>query len=181
VIELDEALDDARGGGEWGTTHLYRSLNHSLLRYLRHHAPGVAEDLASECWVAAVQGLSAFQGDANDFRAWLFTVAKRRIADHYRQMGGRPRLVSLEASVEPEVVPDLEDGAIAGLSAQRAIELLTKELSYDQAEVILLRVVSELSVEQVANIMGRSQVSVRVLQHRALRHLQNIFDKVVTK
>jgi RNA polymerase sigma-70 factor (ECF subfamily) len=180
VTELDAALDDARGGGEWGKTLLYRILNPSLLRYLRHHVHGVAEDLASECWVAAVQGLSTFQGDANDFRAWLFTVARRRVADHYRQQGRRPKVVSLETATEPVAADDPADAAIAGLSAQQAIELLTRELSPDQAEVILLRVVSELSVEQVARIMERSPGSVRVLQHRALRRLQKIFDKVVT-
>lgn len=181
MTELDEAFDDARSGGEWGTTLLYRTLNPSLLRYLRHHVHGVAEDLASECWVAAVQGLSSFQGDIDDFRAWLFTVARRRVVDHYRREDRRPKVVPLEAAAESASFSDPADEVIAGLSAQQAIELLTRELSHDQAEVVLLRVVSELSVEQVAHIMGRSPGSVRVLQHRALRRLEKISDQVVTK
>lgn len=176
--ELDAALDDARRGGEWGTTLLYRTLNPPLLRYLRHCVHGVAEDLASESWVAAVRGLATFRGDASDFRAWLFTVARRRVVDHYRQQGRRPRFVSLENGVEIATLDDPADAATTRISAQQAIALLTRELSPDQAEAVLLRVVGDLSIEQVARIMGRSPGSVRVLQHRALRRLEKILTEL---
>lgn len=179
--ELDEALDDARTGGERGVTVLYRALNPSLLRYLRHHVRGVAEDLASECWVAAVQGLPDIRGDADDFRAWLFTVARRRVADHYRRASRSPTLVPLDTVADPVSSGVVEDEAITGLTAQQAIETLLADLPPDQAEVVLLRAVGDLSVERVAGIMGRSPGSVRVLQHRALRRLQKNLDPAVTK
>ena len=181
MSELDDALDDARTGGEWGATLLYRALNPALLRYLRHHVYGVAEDLASECWVSAVQGLSGFAGDIEDFRAWLFTVARRRVVDHYRREDRRPKTVPLDAVAESESPSDPAVEAVEALSAQQAIAVLVRELPPNQAEVVLLRVVSELSVEQVARITGHSAGSVRVLQHRALRRLENLFGGVVTK
>jgi RNA polymerase sigma-70 factor (ECF subfamily) len=68
-----------------------------------------------------------------------------------------------------------------GLEVNVAIEALLTELPPDQAEVVLLRVVADLSVEHVAGIMGRSPGSVRVLQHRPLRRLQKNLDPAVTK
>jgi RNA polymerase sigma-70 factor (ECF subfamily) len=61
---------------------------------------------------------------------------------------------------------------VAGeLDAQRAVAELTQHLSEEVAEVVVLRVVAGLSVEQVAALTGRSAGAVRVLQHRALRKL----------
>ncbi|HVA04908.1 MAG TPA: sigma-70 family RNA polymerase sigma factor [Acidimicrobiales bacterium] len=167
-----KSLDAARAGDEWATTCLFRESNPALLRFLRHHAPDVAEDLLAETWLAAARQLPKFQGDADDFRAWLFTVARRRVADHYRRRHRRPRLVELEAQTLPPAGDRPEESSLDALSAQSAIEALVRDLPPDQAEVVLLRVVADLSVDQVADIMGRSPGSVRVLQHRALRHLE---------
>ena len=66
---------------------------------------------------------------------------------------------------------DVEDEALASLGAAWAIRLITASLTHDQAEVVLLRVIGDLDVEQVASIMGKRPGTVRVLQHRGLRRL----------
>ena len=56
-----------------------------------------------------------------------------------------------------------------------------RKLPPDQAEVVLLRVLGELEVEQVADIVGKSKGAVRIAQHRALQRLQQAFaEKAVT-
>lgn len=180
--ELSEALDAARQGDELGVVRLYRAFNPQLLRYLGHHAPDVAEDLASEVWLAAAKGLSTFKGEPVDFRSFLFSVARRRVADHYRSRARRPRQAPFDeisrGGLRGDVGPkDIGDEVVGDLSAQEAIAALTNALSADQAEVVLLRVVAELSVEEVAKIMGRSPGSIRVLQHRALQRLGKLWDK----
>lgn len=175
--DLDDALASARAGDEWGITCLFRALHPQLVRYLRHHVPDAAEDLASETWLAAAKGLANFEGDAGDFRAWMFTIARRRVADHYRSKARRPRLVSLDATVDlPAVglVGDAGDVALDAMSAQDAIKALVADLPSEQAEVVLLRVVAGLSVSEVAGIIGRSPGAVRMLQHRALQHLRKL-------
>jgi RNA polymerase sigma-70 factor (ECF subfamily) len=172
TAQLGKSLDAARAGDEWALTCLFRESNPALLRFLRHHARDVAEDLLAETWLAAAKQLPKFQGDADDFRAWLFTVARRRVIDHYRRQRRRPRLVELEAESLPPAGDRPEESSLEALSAQGAIEALIKGLPADQAEVVVLRVVADLGVDQVAAIMGRSPGSVRVLQHRALRHLE---------
>jgi RNA polymerase sigma-70 factor, ECF subfamily len=177
---MDAALCGARRGDEWAVTVLFRALNPGLIRYLRHHARGAEEDLASEVWAGAAAMLHRFEGDAHAFRALLFTLARRRVVDHYRKMGHAPSLVELGDGPDVAGHVDVEDAVISELSAQEAIEALLKGLPRTQAEVVLLRVVGELSVPEVAEVLGRSPGSVRVLQHRALQHLAKKFRKSVT-
>jgi RNA polymerase sigma-70 factor (ECF subfamily) len=177
-VDLDAALQAARRGDDWAMTRIFRAVHPSLLHYVRRHAPDVAEDLVAEVWMAAAKGFASFEGDLDEFRAWLFVVARRRIADHYRSRSRRSRLSPL---TDEALIPGADDIAIEGLSTDQAIEALVQDLPSDQAEVVLLRVVADLSVEQVAKIMGRSPGSVRVLQHRALRHLAKIWhERAVT-
>jgi RNA polymerase sigma-70 factor (ECF subfamily) len=177
---LDEALDQARLGEELGVVVLFRAFNPSLVRYLRHQLPGLEEDLAADAWEAGASLLPRFEGDAQAFRALLFTIARRRTIDHYRKSGRSPMVVELAEVHEPADGTDLETGVIADLSAQEAIEALVKGLSKTQAEVLLLRVVGDLSVDEVATILELSPGSVRVIQHRALQRLAKKFQKVVT-
>jgi RNA polymerase sigma-70 factor (ECF subfamily) len=172
TASLSDSLDAARAGDEWAMTCLFRDSNPALLRYLRHHAPDAAEDLLAETWMAAAKHLPRFKGDTQDFRAWLFAVARRRVADHYRKRQRRPDEVCLESASDRPACGDTEEEVINSISAQLAIEALVRELPEDQAEVVLLRVVADLSVDQVAKIVGRSAGSVRVIQHRALRRLE---------
>jgi RNA polymerase sigma-70 factor, ECF subfamily len=176
---LDGMLAGARTGDEVSTRQLYQLLNPPMLRYLRHRAPTVAEDLAADVWTAAVEVLAHFEGDAEEFRGWLFTVARRRIADHYRRRGQRPESVQLQAIPEPTAPLGVEDQVIEAMSAQDAVAILVRSLSPDQAEVILLRVLGGLPVAQVAAIMGRSAGAIRVLQHRAIERLSRVYREVV--
>ena len=173
--DLDAALRAARNGDEWAIACVFRAVHPSLLHYLRRHAPDAAEELASETWLAAAKGFATFEGNLDDFRAWLFVVARRRIVDHYRSQSRRPRLAAFTG--EEPTTPSADDLAIEALSTDQAIAALVRDLSADQAEVVMLRVVAGLSVGQVAMIMGSSPGSVRVLQHRALRQLAKTWDR----
>jgi RNA polymerase sigma-70 factor (ECF subfamily) len=173
--DLDDALATAQAGDEWGITCLFRVMHPQLVRYLRHHAPDAAEDLASETWLAAAKGLAGFNGDARDFRAWMFTIARRRVADHYRSKSRRPRTVLLDDTANlptTGIDADAGDVALDAISTQAAIEGLVRNLPAEQAEVVLLRVIADLSVDEVAKIIGRSPGAVRMLQHRALQHMR---------
>ncbi len=169
--DLTAALEAARSGDEEAAAILFIALNPPLLRYLRHHVSGVAEDLAAEVWLGVIGGLAGFRGDLAGFRAWMFSIARRRVADHYDSLERRPRLVELDGSEEIPERLDAAEPVMAAMAAQDAVEALVRALPPDQAEVVLLRVLGDLSVKEVAELMGRSPGSVRVLQHRALKRL----------
>jgi RNA polymerase sigma-70 factor, ECF subfamily len=158
-------LAGAQRGDELAVAVLFADLQPRLLRFLRSQAPAVAEDLASEVWVAIARGVGRFEGNAGDFRAWAFTIARRRVVDHRRSSRRR------RADVLPEPERPADDAALANLSAEAAVGLIRSCLSSEQAEVVLLRVLGDLDGAQVAGVMGRSLSWVRVTQYRALRRL----------
>ena len=158
---------------QWAIAGLFRAYQPLLLRYLRAQAPAAADDLAGEVWVAVARGLHRFAGDEACFRAWLFTIARRRLTDHRRKVGRRRTDPVPHESLDRLDSDALDPATIAvdHIRAQQAVELIMADLSADQADAVLLRVVAGLDVADVARIMGRSPGAVRVLCHRALRRL----------
>jgi RNA polymerase sigma-70 factor (ECF subfamily) len=175
--DLEDALEKARLGDELAVSCLFKAFYPALMQYVKRHAPGSEEDLVSETWLSAARGLHDFTGSVENFRAWLFLIARRRIVDFYRSRARSPQTVSADGELQAPNPLETADVALESLSTDQAISALVRDLSPDQAEVVLLRVVAGLSVEEVAQIMGKSPGSVRVLQHRALRRLARIWER----
>jgi RNA polymerase sigma-70 factor, ECF subfamily len=169
---FEAAIEGAQSGDDQAVAFLYDQIQPALLRYLRWQEASVAEDLASEVWLAVAEGLQRFEGDEAAFKGWIFTIARRRLADHRRRMGRRSTR-PVPTSAVPELLSDDDpaDLVTGRMSAQDAIAALTSALPTEQAEIVMLRVVGGLPVEEVARIVGKRPGTVRVLQHRALRRL----------
>ena len=173
---FDATLEEARSGSRPALGALYRDLFPGVLGYLRARVPGEAEDLASEVFLDVVSGLHRFSGDESGFRGWVFTIARRRAIDLGRK-------VSRQATtpVPPEALAELADPAdpaaeaVATLRAEQTVALIHR-LTKLQADVVLLRVLGGLNVEETATAVGRRPGAVRVLQHRALRRLARMLE-----
>lgn len=175
--DFDAILAAAQRGDERAAEQLFRAYQPALLRYLRFQERGAADDIAAEVWLAAAKSIHSFEGDEQGYRSWLFTVARRRVVEH-RRRGARRRTDSVDP-VQFDAAPSNEDPANAAtdsLDAQQAIELMAEFLSPDQCEVLILRVVADLSAAQVGELMGRPESWVRVTQHRALKVLADRLD-----
>jgi RNA polymerase sigma-70 factor (ECF subfamily) len=169
---FDDVLAAAQTGADWAVAVLYGSLQPRLLRFLRARAPQDAEDIASQAWLEIARALPRFSGGEDEFGAFVFTVARRRLADHRRSLRRRPvdpagdeTLAALPGTAAPE------NEAIAHLQGEDAARRIAELLPAEQAEIVLLRVVGGFSVDEVARLVGRRPGTVRVLQHRALRRL----------
>jgi RNA polymerase sigma-70 factor (ECF subfamily) len=179
--DLEAALADSARGDHAALAVLYRELNPRLLRYLRHHAGPVAEDLASEVWLALAPRLDGFDGTFANLQALMFSIAHRRAVDEYRRRGRTPARAPFSDALDLAEPDDPETAAVEQITAQSAVELLVRKLPAEQAEVVLLRVLGDLDVEEVAGIVGKSKGAVRIAQHRALQRLQQAFaEKLVT-
>jgi RNA polymerase sigma-70 factor, ECF subfamily len=165
-----DTLASAKAGDEAAFTRLFRDVQPALLRYLRLIAPD-ADDVAGDTWLQVVGGLGRFRGEEQEFRAWLFTIARHRAADSGRSRARRPAipLEMTEAEQQP-AISDAADQALEAVSTQAVLELIAS-LPGDQAEIILLRVVAGLEAREVARIVGKSPGAVRVAAHRGLRKL----------
>jgi len=173
---FEAVLAAAQRGSEAAFAELWHDGNPALLRYLRVTAPEAAEDIAAETWAQVVRGLARFRGNEQNWRAWLFTTARRRVADQMRHQARRP-VTSLEALPELATAelpglrgPDAATLALENLDTRAAIALVAS-LPRLQAEVIMLRVVAGLDNETVAQLLGRSPGAIRIAAHRGLRRL----------
>jgi RNA polymerase sigma-70 factor (ECF subfamily) len=168
---FEARLDAARAGEEWALTALYRSLHAKLVRYLKAHDPDAADDIASDVWLDIAAGLDRFAGDESDFRAWSFTIARRRLVDSRRRDAREERRrVALGAVSERFDDDDLVDRAAADIAIESALRQIAA-LPHKDAEVILLRVVGGFTAEEVGAIIHRPTVTVRSHQQRAIQRL----------
>ncbi len=165
----------AKAGNQRAAELLFVELHPQLVRFLRVNEPRMADDLAGEVWLAVARGLRSFDGDLAGFRAWVFTIARRRVADHRRTAARRVTdPVDQEFFRDRPVADDTAGQVLANLSAQNALDLIARSLPVDQAEVLTLRIVADLDVVHVATVLGHSSNWVRVAQHRALRRLATV-------
>jgi RNA polymerase sigma-70 factor (ECF subfamily) len=175
--DFDALLAAAQQGDEHAVTTLYRDLRPRLAGYLRAREPRAAEDIEGEVWLAVAQGLTRFQGDEDAFRAWVFAIAHRRLADYRRTAARRATAPVPSEELERAAADDPEGLALERLTTTDAIAFVTATLSPDQADVVLLRVIGGLDVEHVAELLGKRPGTIRVIQHRALRRLQTELAK----
>jgi RNA polymerase sigma factor (sigma-70 family) len=161
-----DVLVAAQAGAGWARTRLYESLAPVVAGYLRAQGVRDPSDLTSDVFVAVLTGLHSFQGDEGRFRSWVFTIAHRKLVDGWRS-GNGPAPIMPGAPLAPAA----EDLAFARLGDQRVRDLLAL-LTDDQRQVLALRVIADLSLEQVAELLGKPVGAVKALQHRALATLR---------
>jgi RNA polymerase sigma factor (sigma-70 family) len=170
-------LRAARKGEDWAWRALYAELAPALLGYLRARRADQPEDLLGEVMLQMVRDLPSFDGGKPQFRAWAFTIAHHRLLDERRRSARRPA----EPMTTPELerlgpVGDTEEDALRVLSAERVGHVLA-QLSPDQQNVILLRVLGELSIEQVAEVLGKTPGAVKALQHRGFEAIRREIEQ----
>ena len=183
-MSFPDILAGARSGDQSAAAVLFTDLQPRLLRFLRSAEPRAADDLASEVWLAMAQGLKSFEGDLAGFRSWVFTIARRRLADHRRtaaRRGTDPVDPHDFFQMREDSASDTAAAVVEQMSAQDAIDLISSSLPADQAEVLLLRVIGEFDVAHVAEVMDRTPNWVRVTQHRALRRLAEKMNENSTR
>jgi RNA polymerase sigma factor (sigma-70 family) len=136
--------------------------------YLRGQRASEPEDITSEVFLGVFSGLSSFEGTEAQFRSWVFTIAHRRLIDDRRRVSRHPH----QAPLDPDLAGgDVEREALASLG-QEWVAQLCERLSADQRTVLLLRVVADLSSEEVARITGKTVGAVKALQRRGLAALR---------
>jgi RNA polymerase sigma-70 factor (ECF subfamily) len=164
-------LAAARRGDPDALAELFRSFHAPLLRYLRARRITAAEDVASAVWVDVARSIGRFEGDADDFRRWLFTIAHRRSVDETRRAVRASEVAAAEAVRAPLAAVGADAEHDRATALDRALELVGS-LPDAMAEAVMLRVVNDLPVADVAEIMDTTEGNVRVLVHRGLGRLR---------
>lgn len=178
-LPFDDVIVAAQTGAAWAFEVLYRDLSPAVTGYLRLHGAAEPDDLASETFVSVFTGLPTFRGEEAGFRAWVFTIAHRRLMDDWRRRSRRPQLADdpdALGGMAEGVGGDVEDDALARVGAEN-VHRLCGQLPEDQRTVLLLRILADLTIEQVAEVMDRSAGAVKALQRRGLRTLRTLLEE----
>lgn len=176
--EFADALAAAQLGEEWGFAVLYRGFAPAVLGFLRGRVGAEAEDVASAVWLEVARSIGRFVGDDSGFRAWLFTIVRRRMMNEYRRKSRDFTEYTDPAQLPTQLSADNpERTVVVEMSATEAIALVGTVLPELQGEVILLRVVSQLSVDEIAEVLDLAPGHVRVLSHRGLKTLAEHFSR----
>ncbi len=142
--------------------------------YFRVGSRPLAEDLTSETFLRALRRIGGVAWQGRDLGAWLVTIARNLIADHYKS--GRYRL---EVTTADMLDADSVERSAEGQPESAVLERLTnatlldavKKLNPEQQECITLRFLQGLSVTETAHIMGKNDGAIKALQYRAVRSL----------
>jgi RNA polymerase sigma factor (sigma-70 family) len=152
---------------------IYEELAPVVLGYLT--AKGVAdpEAVTGDVFLAALPRLRELSGGAAGLRTFVMSVAHARMVDDARRRRRQPVWCQYDVGSDLRAAASAEHEAMELLGMARVVELL-RDLPADQREVLVLRVVADLSVQEVATVIGRSPGAVKQLQHRAVRKLRQI-------
>lgn len=169
---FEPILAAARAGAGWAFTRLYEGLAPAVAGYLTVQGAPEPDDLTSDVFQRAFTRIGSFSGDEDRFRSWVFTIAHNVLVDDRRRRDRRP----VPTPAAPEVPGgDVEDDALRRLSEER-VRRLCDLLVPDQRDVLLLRLVAGMTLEETATVTGRTTGAVKALQHRAVaalrRHLE---------
>jgi RNA polymerase sigma-70 factor (ECF subfamily) len=177
VVDIEALVGRARGGDRDALADLYDRFRDRVARFAtgRLGDPEKAEDVTSETFEAVLRNLRTYR-PGTDFEAWLFTIAHRRVSDHFRRLGRR-REVELDEAVQSSTVGPEDEVVAAEDRAQVAHAF--RGLRPDQREVLSLRLLAGLSAAQVGEVLGKSEGAVRVAQHRALTALRELMEVTV--
>lgn len=177
-IDFGEVLAAAKRGDPAAIETLYRRTAPQVIGYLRASGSYEPEDVAGDAYVSMMTSLHRFEGNEEQFRAWLFTIAHRRLVDVIRRADRRPETPVATETLEPTVVDvrDPESEALSRLRLSGVLDVIDG-LTDDQRAVLLLRTVSDLSVPSIAEVLGKPESAVKALLRRAMATLQRRIDE----
>ncbi len=176
--EREQALiRAAQKGNRQAFADIYRENVDKIYRYILHRVEtsSVAEDLTSDVFMRALEGLPTYKIQDTPFIAWLYTIANGKVVDHYRRRQHTPITEELDAVVETS---DAElDASIIESQDQAVLRSAILALSPEQQQVIIFRFIEGYSLEKTALIMDKTEGAIKAMQHRALASMSRILNQ----
>lgn len=173
---FDPVLCAAQANAGWAYERLYRDVAPAVLGYLRVQGAREPEDLTSEVFLGAFGRLNSFRGTEQQFRSWVFTIAYRRLIDERRRGTCRPLADPTALDPWDREGGDVEADALGRLGELR-VRQLCQAVSPAQRDVLLLRIVAGLTIDQVAQLLGKSGGAIKALQCRGVLALRELLER----
>lgn len=150
----------------------YRQYHRDVFAYIGYQVRSRqdAEDIAQEVFVRVLLGVDRFQGLSSP-KTWILTIARRTVVDWYR----KKRLKNLFSLSQAEDLASDEQSAyelVERHAKEAALTDALRQLKQDMRDVVVLRMIQELSTEETAQVLGWTSAKTRTTLHRAMKKLQ---------
>lgn len=175
--EIGALIRRAKAYDQAAFAALYRLAVTPVYRYLslRLNTVEETEDLTQEVFLAALAGIQGLRAkDEVGFLAWLFQIARHKLADHLRQR--RPS-VPLPETEEMESLQARPDEVAQAAEEQAELRQALKQLTPAQREVIVCKYILGYDNERTARLVGKNVNAVNQLHHRSLASLHRLLRK----
>jgi RNA polymerase sigma-70 factor (ECF subfamily) len=174
---FQRALDSARSGQALGFEWLWHRFSRQVTAFARLQGSEDPEGIANDVFAAAFGRLTTFSGGSTAFVSYVFAIARNKISDERRKQRRRVITAAFDGGTfDRDVleaggsVNSAETDALAGLAPATADAM--RRLTDEQREIVFLRLVADLPIEEVAALTGRSIGAVKAMQHRALASMR---------
>ncbi|WP_442789341.1 ECF subfamily RNA polymerase sigma factor, BldN family [Kitasatospora sp. NBC_01302] len=170
-----ELVERAQAGESEAFGRLYDHYSDTVYRYIYYRvgSRATAEDLTSETFLRALRRIGTFTWQGRDFGAWLVTIARNLVADHFKSSRFRLEVTTGEMLDSNECERSPEDSVLESLSNAALLDAV-RRLNPQQQECVTLRFLQGLSVAETARIMGKNEGAIKTLQYRAVRTLARL-------
>lgn len=169
----EKIIKQAKGGDQPSFGALYDHYITPIYRFVmvktNHRAD--AEDLTHEVFLSAWQNLKNYKFQGFPFSSWLYQIARNKIIDYYRTKKIHHSIDDVDENLF-EIVGALEGGLDKSIALE-SVKTALADLSPDQQDVIVMKFIEDLSNEEIAKVMGKSDGAIRLLQHRAVNNLKS--------
>lgn len=174
--KLQQTIEKAKNGDEQAFGQLYETFFEKIYKFIYYRVSHkeVAEDLAEDVFIKAWTRIKHVKGES--FSGWLYQIAKNTVIDYYRQKKVLVDLEDVENIIESD--HDLASDANNAIQHKTFIRLL-KQLTPEQQIIIKLKFMEDMDNVEIAEMISKTEGSIRVVQHRAIQKLQELLKEEI--
>ena len=172
-----DLIQRARQGDQRALVEIYECYQPSVFTYIFYRVSDqeIAEDLTSEVFTRMLVNLPRYKSSGKPILAWLYTIARNLVIDHYRK-----KRTANHLPLEEDLIDGENNHPVKTTEEQLVHECLSRALNHlteEQRQVILLKFIESREVSELVTILGKNERAIRSLQHRALVALHRMMKK----
>lgn len=177
--KLARLVKRARKGDTEAFGEIYDRYQGEVYAYVLHQVgtPADAEDITAGVFLDVLEKIEGFTWQGAGFAAWLFRIARNDVLDFFRRRGRKSREIALTDEILDLPVRETVEGQAETAADERVLLAAIGKLSEDQQQVVLLKLLANLSNRQVGEVVSKSEGAVKALQHRALITLRKFMEE----
>lgn len=175
--ELQALLERASRADPQALGQIYDRFVERIYSYIYHRVgqAELAEDLTGQVFIRMLEAIRSGQGWRTSFSGWLYRIAHNLVIDFYRRRS-RASFVDIDEAPPIAVTEEEPFRKVQATLDREDLRAALNQLTEEQAQVITLRFLEDLSIAEVAAIMGKNEGAIKALQYRAILALRRIMQ-----